>query len=114
VASIEAQLTAVLLPGEFHLRACGRFCIGLRPAPVGSLTVSLVGADGGCASAAAREVGAFGAYRRDNEHWLVALATADGTWFHGEYHDTRVLRQRRGTPPEPLRSVLTAELIVLQ
>ncbi|HVM64304.1 MAG TPA: hypothetical protein VMU14_05530 [Acidimicrobiales bacterium] len=114
MASLEAQLTAVLLPSRFHARTCGRLCVRLRPAPVGSLTVSVVRADGTCGWAGQREVGVFGAVRDRCDRWLVALATADGTWFHGEYTDARVLRQRRGDAPEPLRSILTAELIVLQ
>jgi len=114
MASLEAQITAVLLPREFHPRACGRLCVGLRPAPPGALTVSVVRSDGTSRAAGPREVGVFGALRHDDHRWLVALATADGTWFHGEYTDARLLRQRRGVAPEPLRSILTAELIVLQ
>ena len=41
------------------------------------------------------------------------MVTADETWFHGEYTDARLLRQLPHEPPEPLRSLLTAELIVL-
>jgi hypothetical protein len=110
VASIEAQVAAVLLPARFHLRTCGRLCTDLRPAPAGTLSVSPVwaGPPGGL-----REVGVFGAVRRDDDRWLVALVTADETWFHGEYTDARVLRQHAGDPPEPLRTVLTAEIIVL-
>jgi hypothetical protein len=105
----------VLLPRDFHLRACGRLCAGLRPLPEGTWSVAWVRADGTSGGEAQlREVGVFGAYRVDGHRWLVALVTADGTWFHAEYTDARLLRQRRGDPPEPLRTVLTAELIVLQ
>ena len=114
MASLEAQIAAVLLPTDFHVRTCGQFCARLRPEPVGTLSVSLVRSDGTCRAGGPPTVGAFGALRHDDHRWLVALATADETWFHGEYSDGRVLRQRRGAPPEPLRSVITAELIVLQ
>jgi hypothetical protein len=79
------------------------------------LSVAWVRADGTSGGdVGPREVGVFGALRADDRRWLVALVTADETWFHGEYTDARLLRQRRGDPPEPLWSVLTAELIVLQ
>ncbi len=121
MASLETQIAAILLPRDFGLRACGRLCRGLGPAPPGTLTVSWVRADGSAAdpgtgpagAAGLREVGVFGALRDGEHRWLVALATADDRWFHGEYTDTRLLRQRSGPAPEPLRTVLSAELIVL-
>jgi hypothetical protein len=115
VASLEAQIVAVLLPSGFHLRVCGRLCTALQPSQPGTLSVAWVKADGTSAGdSGPREVGVFGAFRADYHRWQVAVVTADETWFHGEYTDARLLRQRRGDPPEPLRSVLTAELIVLQ
>jgi hypothetical protein len=78
------------------------------------LSVAWVRADGTSGGdVGPREVAVFGAFRADDHRWLVALVTADETWFHGEYTDARLLRQRRGTPPEPLRTILAAELIVL-
>lgn len=115
MASLPAQITALLLPKGFHRRACGQLCVGLRPAPPGTLTVAYVSADGTSPGhPGTREVGVFGALRADGHRWLVALVTADDTWFHGEYTDARVLRQYAGDPPEPLRTVLTAEIIVLE
>ena len=116
MASLETQIRAVLLPARFHLQACGRLCTSLRPAPPGTWSVTWVDANGrtSLGDPGAPEVGVFGAVRADDHQWLVALVTADETWFHGEYTDARLLRQRRGDPPEPLRRVLTAELIVLR
>ena len=116
MASLETQIRAVLLPARFHLQACGRLCTSLRPAAPRTLTVAWVDADGRTSrgEAGVAEVGVFGAFRADDHRWLVALVTADETWFHGEYSDARLLRQRRGEPPEPLRSVLAAELIILR
>jgi len=114
VASLPAQITALLLPKGFHRRACGGCCVRLRPAPPGTLTVTYLSADGPSgARSGAGEVGVFGALRADDHRWLVAVVTADETWFHGEYTDARVLRQHGGDAPEPLRTVLTAEIIVL-
>ena len=70
-------------------------------------------ASAGFPSPGVREVGVFGALRRDDHRWQVAVVTADETWFHGEYTDARLLRQLPHEPHEPLRSLLTAELIVL-
>ncbi len=115
MASLEAQVAAVLLPTDFRLQACGQLCRELHPAPPGTLVVWYVKADGMRGDGTGpREVGVFGALRHDDRGWTVAVATADETWFHGDYSDVRVLRQLRGDPAEPLRSVLTAELIVLQ
>ena len=108
MASLDTQIEAVLLPAGYHLRTCGRLCTTLRPAPIGSLEIGWVTAE------RLREVGAWGAFRDTDHRWLVALVTADDTWFHGEYTDARLLRQHRGDPPEPLRTVLSAELVVLR
>jgi hypothetical protein len=115
VASLDAQLEAVLLPAGFHVHSCGRLCTGLEPEPPGSLSVAWITVPGSAGhDEPRREVGVFGALRVDEHRWLVAVVTADERWFHGEYTDARLLRQRGGDPPEPLRSVLTAELIILQ
>jgi hypothetical protein len=109
VTSLETQIEAVFLPAGFHARTCGRLCLPLRPAPLGSLVVSWVRTD-----RSPREIGVFGAFRDSAHRWLVALVTADRTWFHGEYTDARLLRQFPGPPAQPLQTVLTAELIVLR
>lgn len=129
MASIETQITALLLPAGFRPRVCGRLCRALIPGPPGTLSVMWVRADGSVAGAATaacppaqdeivgggrREVAVFGALRVDGHRWLVALVTADEGWFHGVYTDARLLRQLPGDAPEPLRTVLTAELIVLR
>ena len=121
MASLETQITAVLLPADFHRRVCGRLCRWLPAASPGTLCLLWLRADGSAVDAGEateegagpREVGVFGARRLDGHRWQVAVATADGTWFHGEYSDARLFRQRAGEAPEPLRRLLTAELIVL-
>lgn len=116
MASLDTRIMAVVLPAGFHRLACGRLCRTLPPAPAGAFSVTRVAPDGSPAPVAAhagrRAIGVFGALR-DHRRWLVGLVTADGTWFHGEYTDVRLLRQLPGEPAEPLRCVLTAELIVL-
>ena len=122
VASLETQITAVLLPADFHRRVCSRLCRWLPAAAPGTVCVLWLRADGsavdvgdtaGLEGAGPREVGAFGARRLDGHRWQVAVVTADGTWFHGEYSDARLFRQRSGETPEPLRSLLSAELTIL-
>ena len=122
VASLETQITAVLLPADFHRRVCGRLCRWLPVAAPGAVCMLWLRADGsavdvgetaGFDGAGPREVGVFGARRVDGHRWQVAVATADGTWFHGEYSDARLFRQRSGETPEPLRSLLSAELTLL-
>jgi hypothetical protein len=122
VASLETQITAVLLPADFHRRVCGRLCRWLPEAAPGTVYVLWLRADGSAVDAGEtagsegtgpREVGVFGARRLDGHRWQVAVVTADGTWFHGEYTDARLLRQRSDEAPEPLRSLLSGELALL-
>jgi hypothetical protein len=122
VASFETQITAVLLPADYHRRVCGRLCRWLPAASPGTVCVLWLREDGSALDAGEtitkegagpRQVGVFGARRLDGHRWQVAVLTADGTWFHGEYTDARLLRQRPGEAPEPLRRILTAELVVL-
>ena len=122
VASLETQITAVLLPADFHRRVCSRLCRWLPAAAPGTVCVLWLRADGsavdvgdtaGLEGAGPREVGAFGARRLDGHRWQVAVVTADGTWFHGEYTDARLLRQRPDEAPEPLRSLHGAEHTML-
>ena len=113
MTSLDARIDAVFLPAEFHRRACGDLCRRLRPAPTGTLVVKVICAEASATDSGAPRVGVFGALRQDDGRWLVAVATADGRWFHGEYTDKRLLRQHRGAAPEPLACVLAAELIVL-
>ena len=121
VASLETQITAVLLPADFHRRVCARLCRWLPAASPGTRCLLWLRADGSAVDAGEtteegtgpREVGVFGARRLDGHRWQVAVVTADGTWFHGEYSDARLFRQRSGETPEPLRSLLSAELTIL-
>ena len=67
MASLATQISAVLLPREFHRQACGRACIGLRHERPGTLRVSWVRTDGtNGRDGGPSEVGVFGALRADD------------------------------------------------